>query len=159
MRLSLIVDDSGSIWSKLPKIIKWDQKERPSNETDRVSWKIHIHRSLEILLRKRVLLVLLTTRKPEPAIKLRWSQNMLPGGGDPAASRCSCIRWNSGCTSPDPSPRWRYAFYLRKIAGAPRGVIPNGKPFHHPCPGYGSDCRNFECKCSDQSVPKVQRSF
>lgn|GEM_PF-4930677 len=40
----------------------------------------------------------------------------------------------------------------------PEGGVPNGKP-RHPCPGSGFDGRNFGVKCSDQDVPRVQRSF
>lgn len=40
----------------------------------------------------------------------------------------------------------------------PEGGVPNGKP-RHPCPRSGFDGRNFGVKCSDQDVPRVQRSF
>ncbi len=41
----------------------------------------------------------------------------------------------------------------------PHVAISNGKPFHRPYLGYGSESRNFGCKCSDQGVPEVQRFF
>ena len=41
----------------------------------------------------------------------------------------------------------------------PRVAIPNGKPFHPHCPGYGSDGKKLGGKCSDLDVLKVHRSF
>lgn len=38
-------------------------------------------------------------------------------------------------------------------------AIPYGKPFHPPCPRYGSEDKIFGGKCSDKGVLKVHRSF
>jgi hypothetical protein len=40
-----------------------------------------------------------------------------------------------------------------------RVAIPDGKPFHPPCPGYRSEGRNLGGECSDQGVWNVQDLF
>ena len=45
------------------------------------------------------------------------------------------------------------------LIAPPRVTNHNEKPFHHPCSGSRSDSRNVGGKCSDQCVPKVQKSF
>ncbi|HOI12615.1 MAG TPA: tetratricopeptide repeat protein [Methanoculleus sp.] len=46
-----------------------------------------------------------------------------------------------------------------RIIRSTEGVTPGGKPFHHPCPRYGSGGRTSGYRCSVLRVSKVQKSF